>query len=81
MSERKKTGAFADKNKFVTFAIDSVKLLTVHRKEKGEGKGKKVEEKTWRNLGPADTTIHTREEWLTVQQCGDSEVVRKINGQ
>ena len=66
----RKKGALADDNKFVTFALDSVKLSTVHRKEKGEGKGKKVREKTQRELGPVDTTIHTREEGPTVQLCG-----------
>ena len=49
----------ADECIFVTFALDSVKLSTVHRKNKGEGKGKKVKEKTPRDLGPADTTFHT----------------------
>ena len=37
-------------------------LSTVHRRWKGEGKGKKVNRKTPRDLGPADTTMHTREE-------------------
>ena len=36
MSERKKKGALADKNKFATFALNIVKLSTAHRKEKGE---------------------------------------------
>ena len=52
--------------------LDSVKLSTVHRKEKAKGE-KKVN---------ADTTIHTREEGPTAQLCGDSEVVSKwISGQ
>ena len=70
-----------DKYKFVTFvALDSVKLSTVYRKH-CEGKGKKVEEKTPRDLGPSDTTIHTREDGSTVQLCGDSEVACEwING-
>ena len=74
--------ALADKNKFVTFALDSVKLSTAHRKEKGEERGRKVQEKTQRDLGPADTTIHTREEGPTLQLCGDSDVTcKRINGQ
>ena len=59
-----------------------MKLSTVHRKEKSKGIGKKVKEKTQRDLGPADTTIHTRADGPTVQLCGDSEVTRKwVNGQ
>ena len=62
-----------------TFALDSVKLSTVQRKEKREGDGKKVNWKT--DLRPADTTIHTREEGPTVQLCGDNEVASKwVNG-
>ena len=59
-----------------------MKLSTAHRKEKSKGIGKKVKEKTQRDLGPADTTIHTRADGPTVQLCGDSEVTRKwVNGQ
>ena len=79
---KEKKGAFADKTKFPTLALDSVKLSIVHGKEKGEGKEKTVDEKTPRDLGPADTTIHTREEGPTVQLCGDSEVASKwMHGQ
>ena len=78
---REKKGALAVKTKFVTFALDSVRLSTVHRKEKGEGQEHTVNEKTPRDLGPADTTIHAREEGPTVQECGDSDVTCKwING-
>ena len=52
-----------------------LRLLLV--KWKGEEKGKKVKEKTPTDLGPADTTIHTREGDPTVQLCGDSEVTCK----
>ena len=65
MKERK--SALAEKTKFVTFALDSVKLCTVHRKEKGERNGKTNNGKTPRDLGPADTTIHAREEGPTGQ--------------
>ena len=54
-----------------------------HRKGKGKGKGKgkKVGSNAPRELGPTDTVVHTRDEGLTVQLCGDSEVVGKwING-
>ena len=61
MKEEKK-GALAARSKCVTFVLDSVKLSTAHRKERGDERGKKVKEKTQRNLGPADTTIHTCEE-------------------
>ena len=69
--------ALADKTTFATFTFDGVKLSTIHRKEKG--KGKKVDEKTAKVLGPADTTIHIREEGLTVQLCGDSEVAGEMD--
>ena len=76
MSQRKKYFALAEKTTFATFTLDSVKLSTVHRK------GKKVDENTPRVVGHTDTIIHTREEGLTVQLCGDREVAEKwINGQ
>ena len=75
----KQGGALADKTQFATITLDNVKLSTVQRKKKE--KGKKVDEKTPRVLGPADTIIHTREEGPTVQFCGDSEVAETwING-
>ena len=60
-------GALAIKTKNATFTLESVKLSTVHRKEKG--KGKNVDEKAPRILGRADTIIHTR---------ADSEVVWRL---
>ena len=70
---RKKKSTPADKNIFVTFAFDSVKMSTVHRKEKRQkGKERRVKEKTRRDLGPADTT--TREDGPAVQLGGDSDV-------
>ena len=59
-----------------------MKLSIVHRKKKSKGIGKKVKVKTPRDLGFADTTIHTRVCGLTVQLCGDSNVAFEwINGQ
>ena len=71
-SERKKRGALADKTKFVTFAVNTVKRPTVHM-EKGEGKENEVNEKTPRDLEPADTTIHT---WKRGRQYSNVETVR-----
>ena len=62
---------------FVTFALDSMKLSTVHTKKKSKGFGKKNNDKTPRDLGPADTTVHTRVDGLIVQLCGDSNVACK----
>ena len=47
-----------------------MKLSTIHRKRKIKGIGKKVKEKIPRDLGPADSTIHTREDGPTLQLCG-----------
>ena len=72
----------ADKYQFVTFALDRMKLSTVHRKKKSKEIGRKVKEKTPRDLGPADTTFHTLADGPTVQLCGDTNVACKwINGQ
>ena len=69
-----------DKSKFVTFALQSVTHSTLTRIGK-ERKGK-TEYRAPRILGPADRTIHIREEGPTVQRCGDSEVaVKWLNGQ
>ena len=71
-----------DKYQFVTFVIDRMKRSIVHRNNKGKDIGKKVKDKTPRDLGPADTTIHTRVGGPDVQVCGDSDVACKwINGQ
>ena len=42
----KEKSTLADKTKFVTVALDSVKLTTVCRKANGEGKGKTRNRKT-----------------------------------
>ena len=51
-----------------------MELSTIHRRMKSKGIGKKVKEKIPRDLGRADTIIHTRTDEPTVQQCGDSNV-------
>ena len=56
--------------------------LSTGTQTKNKDKGKKLKEKTPRDLGPEDITVHTRDEGLTVQQCGDSNVACKwINGE
>ena len=40
--------------------------------------GKRVKDKTPRDLGPADTTVHTRVDVLTVKMCGSSDVACKL---
>ena len=81
ISERKK-GAFADKTKIVILALDSIKLSTEHRREKGEVKERKLMRRHRGVWDPRDTTIHTREEGPTVQLREDSEVASKwISGQ
>ena len=81
MREGKVKSTLADLYKFVTFALDRVKLSTAQKK-KSNGIGKKEKEKIPRDLGLADTTIHTRADGPTVQLCGDSNVACTwINGQ
>ena len=78
ISERTQKCTPADETNFVTFALDSVTLSTVHRREKVKVMVRKSARK---RLEPADATKNTREEGPTVQLCGDSEVVGKwING-
>ena len=81
MRERKVKSTLAEIYQFVIFALDRMKLSTLHRKN-GKGLGKKVKERTPRDLGPADTTIHTRADGLTVRLSGDNNVTCKwINGE
>ena len=61
------------KYRFVIFVLDRMKLSTAHRKKKSQGIGNKVKNKTPRDSGPADTTIHTRVGGPTVQLCGDKK--------
>ena len=70
-----------DKYQVVTFVLDRTKRSIVHRKKKSKGIGKTIKDKTPKDLGPGDTTVHTRVDGPTVQMCGDSNVVCKwING-
>ena len=81
MDERKesKTSTLADVHQFATFALDRMKLSTVHRRKRSKGAGKTVKSKIMRDLGPADTTIHTRDDGLTVQFCVET-VIWRVNG-
>ena len=82
VGEREVKSTLVDEYRFVTFALESFKLSAVHRKRKSDRIRKKDKEKTPRDLEPADTTIHTREDGPTIHQCGDSNVTCKwINGQ
>ena len=52
------------------------------RKEKSKGLGKKVKDKTSKNVGHPDTTVYTLGDGPTVHLCGDSDVACKwINGE
>ena len=68
------------KCQFSTFVLGRMKLSIEHRKKKSKGIEKKIKDKTPRDLGPADTTVHTRSEGPTVQWCVDSFVAcKRIN--
>ena len=67
---KEKDQAPEDKDKFAPFALDCVKLSTIHRTN--TEKGKTVDDKAPRVLRPADTIVHGREEGPTVQLLGDS---------
>ena len=75
--ERKST--LAEKCKLVTFVLNIMKLSIEHSK-KSLGIGKKIKDKTPRNVGPADTTVHNRGDGPTVQLCGDSNVACNCGG-
>ena len=71
-----------DIRRFVIFVLPRVNHATIHRTRTGKKRKNKAKDKAPRILGPADKTIHIREERLTVQLRGDSEVAGKwINGQ
>ena len=76
--KRARCQTLEDKKRFVTFALKSVNHSTTHRTR--TGKKKKNEDKAPRTLGPAEKTIHIREEGPTVQLCGDSEAVSVLWG-
>ena len=50
--EREVKSTLVDKYKFVTFALDSVKLFTLHKKKKKRKDRKEGKEKTARTWGP-----------------------------
>ena len=77
--EKEVKSTLVDKNRFATFALDSVELSAVYRKRQSEMKGKKEKEKTPRDLGHADTTIHTGEDGPAILLCGDSNVTCKMD--
>ena len=79
MIKRKEHASPSDKYKFITCILNKMKLPTEHRKTKKKGKDKKFKKKTPRDLGPGDTTVHTREGRATVQLCGDSNVACNRN--
>ena len=57
-----------------------MKLSTEQRRSKSKEIEKKIKDTTHRDLGPEDTTVHTRCEGPTVQLCGDSSVpCKRIN--
>ena len=69
MEARKKKNTPEEKYKFVTFVPSKMKLPTEHRNTKNKDKEKRIKENTPRDLGPEDTTVHTRSEGPTVQLC------------
>ena len=81
MSAGKMKSTLANKYKFVTFALDSVKLSTVHQENKGDGKGKTVKEDTEGPGTRGHHHPHTCAEGQVVQISGDSDATCKwING-
>ena len=70
---KRKYYALEDKKNFVTNVFDLCETLDGTHNKHGSKK-KEVDEKTPRDLEPADTIIHTRGEGPTVQLCGDNEV-------
>ena len=77
MSVRKKKNTPEEKYNFVTFVVNIMKLSTEHRKNNYKDKKKRMKEKTPRDLGPKDISVHTRSEGPTLQLCGDSNVAWK----
>ena len=62
--------------------LNKMKLPTEHRQTKNTDTEKRLKKKTPSDLGPEDITVHTRDEGLIVQLCGDSNVACKwINGE
>ena len=70
MRSRTKNFTLEEKYKFVTFVLSRMRQSTEHRKSKSKDIEKKIKDKTPRDLGPQDITVHTRSEGPTVQLCG-----------
>ena len=82
MIERREQTSPKDKYKLITYILNKMKLTTEHKKTEEKDGEKRFKKKTPRDLGPGDTTVHTREGGPTVQLCGDSNVACKwINGE
>ena len=77
MIKRKAQTSPKDKYKFIAYILNKVKLTTEHRKTEKKDGERRFKKKTSRDLGPRDTTVHTREGGPTVQVCGDSNVACK----
>ena len=72
MGKRSGKNTLADRHKFVIFAFDRMDLCIIHRKGKGNGKGKRKGSKTPRDLAQADTIIKKRDVGTTLHLCGVS---------
>ena len=82
MRTRKRKSTLTDKYQFVTYVLDRMKLSIEQRKKKSKGIGEKIKDKTPRDLGPADTTVHTSIGGRTAIMCGDRNVAcKRINDQ
>ena len=77
MTARKKQNSPEEKYKFITYILIKMKLLTENRQTKNKDKEKRLKKKTPRDLGPQVIIVHMRDEGLTVQLCGDSNVACK----
>ena len=81
MIARKTQNSTEEEYKFITYILNKMKLPTVH-KPKNKDEEKRLKNKTPRDPGPEDITVHTRDEGATLQLCGDSNVACKwINGE
>ena len=82
MIARKKPKSPEEKYKFIAYILNEMMLPAEHRQTENKVQEKKFKKKTPKDLGPKDTTVHTRERGCTVQLCGDNNVACKwINGE
>ena len=68
MIKREEQTSPNDKYKFITYILNKMKFPTEHRKTEKICR-KRFKKKTQRDLGPGDTTVHTREGGPAVQLC------------